>query len=566
MRRGMKRFLSIMLTGMMCISLLTGCGAGSKTSEEAADTTAAKDNKAAETTDGATAETADTAVEGPSWKRDTTPITVDWFVAYDWYGKVFDPVNNLADQTLQTETGITINIITGDTDKLNALIMADELPDIVTFDAVASQRTQLEDAGMVLDLEGLANQYAPDLNIPQSQKDWYRNEDGKWYSAISYYYGPERCNDEFGGFLVTHNNNYVRTDLLAQLGLTMDDLKTKDGLYNALKAVKDQKLQYNGMDVIPITGVFAANMAEQLGIQLEDENGNLLSAYYQPEYLEALLFYNKLYREGLITSDEFTQDTTTRDQKVASGQVFFAQGWMTVKQPRQALLSADANAKFLYAGQLTGGDNGKTPYMNSVNSAGWTTTMITKNAENPDRIISLFAYLTQESVTLDEEYGYGCYDIVDGKVVRHQDAVDEYAADYNAAYNKYNMNLGYLVDYTINEKYENTDVDNVLEADRIAMERDENVNIYDNKCFTDVEPVSGTDLAGISAQIADYWKTVEPQMIMAESEEECKNVYQEALAQLDALGMQQLMEFRNERFQKNKEKLGLKFAWPTLQN
>ena len=92
-------------------------------------------------------------------------------MAYDWYGKVFDPVNNIADKKLQTETGITVNIITGDADKLNALIVSGELPDVVTFDAVASQRLQMENAGLVLDLEDLAENYAPDLNVPQSQKD-----------------------------------------------------------------------------------------------------------------------------------------------------------------------------------------------------------------------------------------------------------------------------------------------------------------------------------------------------------------------------------------------------------
>lgn len=132
-------------------------------------------------------------------------------MAYDWYGKVFDPVNNIADKKLQTETGITVNIITGDADKLNALIVSGELPDVVTFDAVASQRLRWRMRVWYWDLEDLAENYAPDLNVPQSQKDWYRNEDGKWYSLVSFYYGPERCSDEFGGFLVTHNSNFVRT-------------------------------------------------------------------------------------------------------------------------------------------------------------------------------------------------------------------------------------------------------------------------------------------------------------------------------------------------------------------
>ncbi len=560
-----KKLWNAVMAGMLCVSMLAGCGAKTENapSEQAASEAAQTGEQ--ESTEKAAEESAEAAGETPSWKKDTSPITIDWFVAYDWYGKVFDPVNNMADKKLQTETGITINVITGNADKLNALIVSGELPDVVTFDAVASQRLQMEDSGMVLDLEELSEKYAPDLNVPQSQKDWYRNDDGKWYSLVSFYYGPERCTDEFGGFLVTHNSNFVRTDLLEQIGMSMEDLKTKEGFYEALKKVKDEKLQYDGMDVIPLTGVYATNMAQQFGAQLEDKEGNLQDIKLQPEYLEALKFYNRLYREGLITTDEFTQDQTQRDQKVASGQVFMAQGWMTVKQPRSALYSSDPNAKMLYCGSITTGDSGNQHYLSSINAAGWTTTMITKSAEHPDRIISLFSYLTQEEAALDEEYGCGCYDIVDGKAIRKEEAVKEYEDDYNAAYNKYNMNLSFAMDYTIIQKYENLNVENELEKDRINMERDKDAQLYDDKCFSDINPMAGTDLAAIKASIDEYWKSAEPQMIMASSEEECEKLYQQAIDQIKSMGFDQLYEFQNEKFHKNKQKLGIDFAWPSLQ-
>ena len=560
-----KKLWNAVMAGMLCVSMLAGCGAKTEnTPSEPAASEAAQTGEQ-ESTEKAVEESAEAAGETPSWKKDTSPITIDWFVAYDWYGKVFDPVNNMADKKLQTETGITINVITGNADKLDALIVSGELPDVVTFDAVASQRLQMEDSGMVLDLEELSEKYAPDLNVPQSQKDWYRNDDGKWYSLVSFYYGPERCTDEFGGFLVTHNSNFVRTDLLEQIGMSMEDLKTKEGFYEALKKVKDEKLQYDGMDVIPLTGVYATNMAQQFGAQLEDKEGNLQDIKLQPEYLEALKFYNRLYREGLITTDEFTQDQTQRDQKVASGQVFMAQGWMTVKQPRSALYSSDPNAKMLYCGSITTGDSGNQHYLSSINAAGWTTTMITKSAEHPDRIISLFSYLTQEEAALDEEYGCGCYDIVDGKAIRKEEAVKEYEDDYNAAYNKYNMNLSFAMDYTIIQKYENLNVENELEKDRINMERDKDAQLYDDKCFSDINPMAGTDLAAIKASIDEYWKSAEPQMIMASSEEECEKLYQQAIDQIKSMGFDQLYEFQNEKFHKNKQKLGIDFAWPSLQ-
>ena len=575
-----KRLFSLLAAGILCFTALAGCSkdTASSGSEPVSSTTEDKGDDSKEAEDSKETEESDESGESsiggeepvdlgdtPSWRADTSPMTIEWFAAFDWYAKSFDPVNNMADKALLEETGITINYTTGDLDKLNALIISGSMPEVMTFEAVAPQRLQLENGGLVENLDELTADFAPDLNVPQSQKDWYRNEDGNWYSIISYYYGPERTSEEYGGFLVTHNSNFVRTDILEQIGMTMDDLHTKEGFYDALKAVKDQNIQYDGLEVIPLTGVYASHMAEQFGAQREDEEGNLLDIKMQPEYLEALKYYNKMYNDGLIREDEFTNETPQRDQLVASGQVFMSQGWMTVKQPRGALYASDQNAKIMYAGTIDKGDNGRDHYLTSVNSGGWTSTVITKNAENPGRIMTLFSYLSQDGVTLDEEYGHGCYDIVDGLVVRKPEAEKEYEEDYNAAYNKYNMNNGYIVDYTINQKYENPVVDNVLEQDRINMERDKDQRIFDDKCFTDVQPLAGTDLAAVKVQLDDYWETMEPQMIMAATEEECEKLYNEAIEQWKLMGYDALYESQNERFKENKAKLDLEFAWPSLQ-
>lgn len=556
-----QKTISIFLAAVMCAAALSGCG--DKGQDNGTQTGSKDQSGTVSSSSGAAAASED--FDGPSWKRDTTPVTVDWFVAYDWYGKVFDAVNNMADKKLLEETGITINIMTGDTEKLNALIVSGQLPDIVTFDAIAPQRQQMENAGMVMDLDELSEKFASDFQVPESMKDWYRNEDGKWYSAISYYYGPERCNDDFGGFLVTHNNNFVRTDLLTQLGMTVDDLKTKDGVFNALKTVKDKKLTYNGQEVLPITGISTRYWAQQFGVSLEDEQGNMLDERLQPEYLEALKFNNKMYNAGLFTNDEFTQETSIRDQKIASGRVFFAQGYLTVQTPRESLYASDPNAKLEYCGQIQGGDEGKTPYLVSSDAAGWTTTMITSKAKNPDRIISLFSYLSQENVILDEMYGSGAYDIVDGVVVQKPEIMEEYAQNYTAAYNKYNMNLGYLLDYTVCQKYENLNTEDWMDQDRIKQERDPEVNVYDDKCFYDVEPQAGTDLSSKNAAINEYWKTMEPQIIMAASEEACEKLYKETISKMEAMGLNDVNNFKNERFQENKAKLGIEHAWPSLQ-
>ena len=181
---------------------------------------------------------ADERVPEGSWSANKdTPVTIDWFMAYDWFGSTFDPEKNDGWARILEDTGVTINFQSGDTDKLNMLIASGTLPDVITMDATATQRKLLENSNALAPLDTLIAEYAPDMNVPQSMMDWYRNDDGHTYIIASYYYGEERTAPEFGGMYVTHNKNAVRVDILEQIGMTMDDLQTPDGMLAALRAV-----------------------------------------------------------------------------------------------------------------------------------------------------------------------------------------------------------------------------------------------------------------------------------------------------------------------------------------
>lgn len=497
-----------------------------------------------------------------SWETDKTPITITWFVAYDWYSKGWDPGNNTSDTKILMDTGVTLEITSGDTDKLNALISAGKLPDVITMDVTATQRTLLENGGKLLPLEPLFEQYAPDVNIPQSMKDWYRNEDGNWYSIASYYYGPERVNKEFGGYLVTHNNNFVRQDLLKEINMTMEDLATKEGFLKALRAAKN--LKYDGMDIIPYSGWWTKNFAEQFGIDREDKDGNLLSMIRQPEWLEALKFANTLYCEGLITDEEFTQNQSQRDQKIASGQVFLMTGTSVVQSPKEALYSYDSDALIVYAGQIQGGDSGKKPLLEGVSSGGWTATMITSNAQNPARIAQFISYMTQEEQTLNAGPAVGAdtYDLVDGKMVRKQAVIEAFERDYSAAAAKYLMNIEFFVDWTIIQKYTSDVPQTIWEEQVLQIERDERTNIYDSKTFGAIAPIGGSDLAATKAAIDAYYDTAEKAIIMAETKEECERLYYETIKTMEDSGWKEVEAYENEKFQEAKTKLGIQYAWP----
>jgi len=131
-----KKWISLLLVMAVGLSLFSGCGGREETASKPEEAPAAPESSDTETQEAPDAE-AETeaenseaaAADGPSWKQDTSDCTVTWFMAYDWYGKKFDEVNNLFDKKLYEETGVKIDIQTGDTDKLNMLIQTGKLPD-----------------------------------------------------------------------------------------------------------------------------------------------------------------------------------------------------------------------------------------------------------------------------------------------------------------------------------------------------------------------------------------------------------------------------------------------------
>ncbi len=117
-----------------------------------------------------------------------------------------------------------------------------------------------------------------------------------------------------------------------------------------------------------------------LGPVTEDKDGNYQSIYEAPEFREAMLFFNQMYREGLLTDDSFTMDKSQLEQEVAAGHVFATTAWTNVSLSRNSLYANDPDAKMLYAGLLKG-DTHDQVMVAAKDNMGWTATMVNKDAK-----------------------------------------------------------------------------------------------------------------------------------------------------------------------------------------
>lgn len=336
--------------------------------------------------------------------------------------------------------------------------------------------------------------------------------------------------------------------------------------------MRDQNIQYNGQAVIPYYLSIAEgsddsidNLAQQFGAVPEDGGGNYVDLKLTPEYLEALQFFNLCYNEKLMPDEVFTANSQQREQRVANGEVFASTGWMNVRTPREALYVADNNALMLYCGHMTG-ESGKRPYVPATSTIGSYANMITSNAKNPERIITLFAYCSQEEFTLDCKYGTGCYDIVDGAVKMKPEKQAEFNADYNAASAKYMWSFNAFQSWSAVQRYWPKEAGTPIEEDgEHVTNRDPAATIYDTRCFTDIQPETGSDMAVKASKIDDYWVSALPKMVMAATPDECQRIYEQELAAIRTMGFDELCEYYNARFQENKAKTGEKFAHPANQ-
>lgn len=136
------------------------------------------------------------------------------------------------------------------------------------------------------------------------------------------------------------NKLWVNRDWMETLNLELPT--TIDEFYNVLKAMKDGDPNGNGQpDEIPLSGVDVVSWNSSIPfvmsafITTDNQAGRYFVQPYadkldvvfnKPEWREGLKFLNKLYSEGLLDMEAFTQDSDLRKQKTENNQIGFNAG------------------------------------------------------------------------------------------------------------------------------------------------------------------------------------------------------------------------------------------------
>ncbi len=180
---------------------------------------------------------------------------------------------------------------------------------------------------------GMADKYPNLAKIPQKVIDFCKTTDGKsWY--VPGWYAQE-LDDPWPGWVA--ESWWPREDLVQQVGMTLDDLSTIEGLEKYMKAVSQLK-DGTGKAIIPL-GFFinegnTLNDEENIilstfGVEtargyskmpgIKKDGSNYVFAYDDPNFKTAYAWINKMYRDGLIDVEVPTQKVERYKEKVNAG-------------------------------------------------------------------------------------------------------------------------------------------------------------------------------------------------------------------------------------------------------
>ncbi|MFS0726676.1 extracellular solute-binding protein [Paenibacillus sp. 1P07SE] len=203
-------------------------------------------------------------------------------------------------------------------EKLNLMLASGDYPDVIMkFDVSPSQMMVYGDQGVFLSLNELIEEHGSFSKNLLEEKELLKSAitspDGEIY-ALPMYAECYHC---------THQMKmWINEPWLTKLGLEMPT--TTEEFYQVLKAFKEQDPNGNGQaDEIPLVGSnpnkgnlaihnFLMNafvyydMINNKGLIVN--NGKLEPSFTKPEFKEGLLYLNRLYADGLLAAETFTQD------------------------------------------------------------------------------------------------------------------------------------------------------------------------------------------------------------------------------------------------------------------
>ena len=510
-----------------------------------------------------------TAVDGPGWKQDTSPITFTMLIADSSFTQKWgeDPVS----RAVTEKTGVTLDIsipnTTDSSDLLATLIAANDLPDIILASSEQAWADFI-DGGLVYSLDELAQKYDPEFYNVVSEEivNWHRHADGNLYWYPVYAWDSEHI-EEYGEYMTGYYSYFVRKDIYEGIG--SPDLRTPEGFLDALRKVKEKYPTINGQPVQMLgtyefgeTGswTFDELLQNCLNIPYEVDN-KWIDRRTDPEYRKWIGVFRQAYEEGLISETMMVDTWDQTKERLARGEYFSMLGMQDDFTTTFAALAAeDPNSTYIPVDPPANAALDD-PLFTAGSIKGWLKFGISKNCEDPERAIRFLTYLLSEEGQQDFYLG------IEGETYETVDGVDQLKPEVLAAeregwgsVRKYGAGTTWHVfkqpNIVAQWQYQNVDDEEVTVMTPFK-EYFRRVGCVPMLYTSGVSLDANTPENDIQNQMNLKFGELLPKMIMAESEEALDALWKEYDDYAESIDYQSALDALTEKMLANKKKLGM---------
>ena len=488
-------------------------------------------------------------------------VTLDWYINYSWFATPWG--ENAVSRKITEDTGISIRFITpkgNESEKLDAMISADSLPDIVTLGWWEPQVDMMIDNDMIYALNELADEYDAYFweVTEESVRNWYTKEDGNLYAYPNSTYSPKDYEENQN--IGSNQTFLVRKDIYEALGCP--DMTTPEGFQDAIRRAAQEYPEIDGNELIPIgahvfddTGCasFDQYLQNFLAVPYE-KNGEYYDRDTDPDYIRWLKMFRELGEEGYLKEDIFIDKRVQMEEKLAQGRYFCMIYQRTDMEAQQKTLYNNNPDSIYIAVDGPKNSRGDDPILPGAGMNGWTITLISKNCKRPDRAIEFLSYLLSEKGQKITYLGIEgvTYDVVEGKYVVKPEVRQLLNTDrvrYDTLYGADNA-YWMLQNTAMQLKWREISEEYLRQTEEWTYPYTHYMGQYEVNYRAD------TEAGNCYKKIKKLWSEVLQQLLLAPSEEEFDRILEEYIAEREALGYDIVVQEASEQIQESKKKLG----------
>lgn len=559
LKKVLKSFIPFLLIAALAASM---AGCGSNTSEIAAEGTVSP-QEAGEEVSAATRETA-------SVYDFSVPYHMVFYWNYSWktVNKKFE--DTVIGQEIKeiTNTVIEIQNPTGnENEKLNLMIASDSLPDVIMMDRNEAYK-KLIDLDKLVPLDDYFEKYPGYITQVDPATLNYAKVNDRSYSLLNWSTTPNHPTGNGGWF--------VNGKIYEEMGRPA--LNTLDDLYEYLTAVREKGYKVNGKDVIPMQ--FDAGNFQQGIYQLyfsfggigtvssEDmcyvDGGQLKFFMQDPRWEQAMVFANRLFNEGLMNSDYYVETSQQMNDKRDTGRLAVYASPNAVNEARDGMMAwqkQDPEGSYVMIEPPAGGGFDQTKIANATyKTLGWNSICITKSCKDPERVFQTLDWIASPEGQLITFYGPGgyLYDELDEKgypiIKRNRSDLTKEEADTLNCEEFSTPGMSEWVDLSkvaANEKLPPEERDFVISNQyNITWKHSANVTEFEG-LFTDATTPEGVAFT----QVQDMVRKQMPKIVMAKSEEDCRNAVRETVEQAYRMKFDLVEAYKTDIWKENLKKL-----------